>query len=42
MLYLFAACVELHVNPTIGTINVTRVLVAHDWGLIINPDGIRN
>jgi nicotinate dehydrogenase subunit B len=30
------------VNPGDGEIRVKRVVVAHDCGLIINPDGLRN
>jgi nicotinate dehydrogenase subunit B len=30
------------VNTTTGVVQVTRVVVAHDCGLIINPDGLRN
>lgn len=37
-----AAVVELEVNPADGHVRVNRVVVAHDCGLIINPDGLRN
>lgn len=37
-----AAVAELEVNPADGEIRVQRVVVAHDCGLIINPDGLRN
>ncbi|MDQ4051074.1 MAG: molybdopterin-dependent oxidoreductase [Actinomycetota bacterium] len=37
-----AAYVEVEVDPGTGKIRVTRVVVAHDCGLIINPDGLRN
>ncbi len=37
-----AAVVDVEVNPADGQIRVTRVVVAHDCGLIINPDGLRN
>ena len=32
----------MDVNTTTGVVQVTRVVVAHDCGLIINPDGLRN
>ncbi len=37
-----AAVAEVDVNPADGEIRVKRVVVAHDCGLIINPDGLRN
>jgi CO/xanthine dehydrogenase Mo-binding subunit len=37
-----AAYAEVDVNTTTGVVQVTRVIVAHDCGLIINPDGLRN
>lgn len=37
-----AAYAEVDVNTTTGAVQVTRVVVAHDCGLIINPDGLRN
>jgi len=37
-----AAVVDVEVNPADGQVRVTRVVVAHDCGLIINPDGLRN
>jgi len=37
-----AAVAEVDVNPADGEVRVKRVLVAHDCGLIINPDGLRN
>jgi nicotinate dehydrogenase subunit B len=37
-----AGYVELQVNTATGVIKVTRVVIAHDCGLIINPDGLRN
>lgn len=37
-----AAVADVEVNPTDGQVRVTRVVVAHDCGLIINPDGLRN
>ncbi|MGH7070563.1 MAG: molybdopterin cofactor-binding domain-containing protein [Acetobacteraceae bacterium] len=30
------------VDPTSGRIKVGRVVVAHDCGLVVNPDGLRN
>lgn len=36
-----ATYVEVKVDPD-GTIRVQRVVVAHDCGLIINPDGLRH
>lgn len=37
-----AAYAEVTVDATSGDIQVPRVVVAHDCGLIINPDGLRN
>jgi CO/xanthine dehydrogenase Mo-binding subunit len=37
-----AAYVEVQVNTVTGAVAVTRVVVAQDCGLIINPDGLRN
>jgi len=37
-----ATVVEVLVNTSTGAVQVTRVVVAHDCGLIINPDGLRN
>jgi CO/xanthine dehydrogenase Mo-binding subunit len=37
-----AAVADVDVNPADGEIRVKRVVVAHDCGLIINPDGLRN
>jgi CO/xanthine dehydrogenase Mo-binding subunit len=37
-----ATYVEVHVDPATGQVHVDRVVVAHDCGLIINPDGLRN
>jgi nicotinate dehydrogenase subunit B len=37
-----AAIADVDVNPTDGEVRVKRVTVAHDCGLIINPDGLRN
>jgi nicotinate dehydrogenase subunit B len=39
--YVAAACC-VAVDVQSGDIRVTRVFVAHDCGLIINPDGLRN
>lgn len=37
-----ATYVEVHVDLDTGVVTVDRVLVAHDCGLIVNPDGLRN
>ena len=37
-----ATVAEVEVNPANGQVRVKRVAVAHDCGLIINPDGVRN
>jgi nicotinate dehydrogenase subunit B len=37
-----AAYVEVEVTVATGDVWVRRVVVAHDCGLIINPDGLRN
>ncbi|GAA4590395.1 hypothetical protein GCM10023194_47100 [Planotetraspora phitsanulokensis] len=37
-----ATYVEVEVDSVTGKVTVTRVVVAHDCGLIINPDGLRN
>jgi len=37
-----AAVADVEVNPADGEVRVRRVVVAHDCGLIINPDGLRN
>jgi len=37
-----ATYVEVTVDQSTGAIRVGRVLVAHDSGLVINPDGIRH
>jgi CO/xanthine dehydrogenase Mo-binding subunit len=37
-----AAVVDVDVRPATGTVRVRRVCVAHDCGLIVNPDGLRN
>jgi len=37
------ACIaEVEVERTSGAVRVRRVVVAHDCGLIINPDGVKN
>jgi len=33
---------EVAVNPATGRIQVRRVACAHDCGLVVNPDGLRN
>jgi CO/xanthine dehydrogenase Mo-binding subunit len=41
--YAYAAVVaEVEVDPGKGNVRVTRVVVGHDCGLIINPDGLTN
>jgi nicotinate dehydrogenase subunit B len=41
--YSYAAVVaEVEVDPGNGNVRVTRVVVGHDCGLIINPDGLTN
>jgi CO/xanthine dehydrogenase Mo-binding subunit len=37
-----AAYAEVAVDAATGQIKVQRVVVAHDCGLVINPDGLRN
>jgi len=37
-----AAIVDVSVDTEQHTVRVTRVCVAHDCGLIVNPDGLRN
>jgi nicotinate dehydrogenase subunit B len=37
-----AAIVDVDVDPGAHTVRVTRAYVAHDCGLIVNPDGLRN
>lgn len=37
-----ATVAEVLVNVATGAVQVTRVVVAHDCGLIVNPDGLRN
>jgi CO/xanthine dehydrogenase Mo-binding subunit len=37
-----ATYAEVHVDAATGQVHVDRVVVAHDCGLIINPDGLRN
>jgi CO/xanthine dehydrogenase Mo-binding subunit len=37
-----ATVAEVAVNRRTGVIRVTRAWVAHDCGLIINPDGLKN
>jgi CO/xanthine dehydrogenase Mo-binding subunit len=41
--YAYVATVaEIAVNPETGAIRVERVCVAHDCGLVVNPDGVVN
>jgi CO/xanthine dehydrogenase Mo-binding subunit len=37
-----AAVADIEVNPMDGKVRVQRVVIAHDCGLIINPDGLKN
>ncbi|MGA9867608.1 MAG: molybdopterin cofactor-binding domain-containing protein [Acetobacteraceae bacterium] len=37
-----ATIVDVTVEPSSGQIKVGRVVVAHDCGLVVNPDGLRN
>jgi nicotinate dehydrogenase subunit B len=37
-----ASYVEVRVDEATGAIRVLRVVVAHDCGLVVNPDGLRN
>jgi CO/xanthine dehydrogenase Mo-binding subunit len=38
-----AACIaEVQVEKSTGVVRVKRIVVAHDCGLIINPDGVKN
>jgi nicotinate dehydrogenase subunit B len=36
-----AVVAEAEVNQTTGGVHVTRLVIAHDCGLIINPDGLK-
>jgi CO/xanthine dehydrogenase Mo-binding subunit len=38
---LLATVAEVEVNQTTGEVRVARLVIAHDCGLIINPDGLR-
>jgi nicotinate dehydrogenase subunit B len=38
---LIATMAEVEVNQATGQVHVTRLVLAHDCGLIINPDGLR-
>jgi CO/xanthine dehydrogenase Mo-binding subunit len=37
-----AIAMEVAVDPASGAVQVRRVVCAHDGGLIVNPDGLRN
>jgi CO/xanthine dehydrogenase Mo-binding subunit len=37
-----ATVAEVEVDTASGAVRVTRIVVAHDCGLIINPDGVTN
>jgi CO/xanthine dehydrogenase Mo-binding subunit len=39
---LVACIARVQVDPPTGTVSVKRIVVAHDCGLIINPDGLKN
>ncbi|HLW48233.1 MAG TPA: molybdopterin cofactor-binding domain-containing protein [bacterium] len=38
---VLATVAEVEVNQSTGDVRVTRLVIAHDCGLIINPDGLR-
>ena len=37
-----ATIADVTVDPSSGRIKVSRVVVAHDCGLVVNPDGLKN
>ena len=37
-----ATIADVSVEPKRGVIRVERVVVAHDCGLVVSPDGVRN
>lgn len=39
---LVACIAQVQVDPASGVVRVKRIVVAHDCGLIINPDGLKN
>jgi len=39
---LVACIAQVQVDPASGVVSVKRIVVAHDCGLIINPDGLKN
>jgi nicotinate dehydrogenase subunit B len=39
---IVACIVEVQVDTASGAVHVERIVVAHDCGLIINPDGVQN
>jgi nicotinate dehydrogenase subunit B len=39
---LVACIVYVSIEPTTGLVKVKQVIVSHDCGLIINPDGLKN
>lgn len=39
---LVACIAEVQVDKNSGVVRVKRIIVAHDCGLIINPDGVKN
>jgi nicotinate dehydrogenase subunit B len=39
---LVACIARVQVDPASGTVSVKHIVIAHDCGLIINPDGLKN
>ena len=39
---IVATVAQVQVDPASGAVRATRLVIAHDCGLIINPDGLRN
>ncbi len=39
---LVACIANVQVDPATGAVSVKRIVIAHDCGLIINPDGLKN
>jgi len=37
-----AAVADVEINKTSGNVTVKRITLAHDCGLIVNPDGVKN
>jgi nicotinate dehydrogenase subunit B len=38
---VLATVAEVEVNQATGQVHITRLVIAHDCGLIVNPDGLR-